>query len=100
RACAVTTDSPWCFGTVTWGFPAPGVFVPTGIAECDAYVAETAKLQKCDKMPKASRDAIRQAIESAFAQMVNLPPQQRDAMKAGCQAGLDAIKQMLTSVGC
>lgn len=61
--------------------------------ECTAYKAAIDKLASCDKLPAASRDALKQAYDAASTQWANLPAEQKTTLATGCKAAVDAIEQ-------
>ncbi|HEY4060087.1 MAG TPA: hypothetical protein VGM39_25910, partial [Kofleriaceae bacterium] len=71
-----------------------------GIAECDDYKAAIDKLGACDKMPKASRDVMKDAMGQALLSLKSLPADGKKDAATACATGLDAIKQAASAVGC
>ena len=71
--------------------------LPAGVPqECADYGAAIQKLSTCDKLPQASRDAMKQgydAMASGWAQAANLPADAKTAMASGCKQATDAINQ-------
>ena len=64
--------------------------------ECADYKAAIDKLASCDKLPQASRDAMKQgfdAMSSSFATMKDMPAESKKALADSCKAGADAIMQ-------
>ncbi len=62
--------------------------------ECQDYTAAMEKLAKCDKMPAATKDAMKQgfdAMKQGWAQLDGLPPEALKAMADGCKQGADAL---------
>ena len=65
-------------------------------AECNDYKAAMEKLAACDKMPQASKDALKQgydAMSQGWANAGSLPPEAKKAMADGCKQGADALMQ-------
>jgi len=65
-------------------------------AECKDYKAAMEKLAACDKLPKESKDALKQgydAMSQGWAQVGALPPEAKKAMADGCKQGADALVQ-------
>lgn len=65
-------------------------------AECNDYKAAMEKLAACDKMPQASKDALKQgydAMSQGWANVGSLPPEAKKAMADGCKQGADALMQ-------
>ena len=61
--------------------------------ECLQYQSIVDKLQSCDKLPLAVRDAIKQAFDSASSGWHDLPPEVQQALAVACKAGYDAVFQ-------
>ncbi len=96
RACVVAKGGDRCFlltGTARWGFPAPGVLAPLGVASCDAYAAAVMKLSTCDKLPQQTRDALVQSLQQTQEAWQAVPPEGRTALDEACRAAKDAIDQ-------
>ena len=73
--------------------PTPAGDLP---AECNDYKAAMEKLAACDKMPQASKDALKQgydAMSQGWANAAALPPEAKKAMADGCKQGADALMQ-------
>ncbi len=104
RACLVVGGGETCYETtgmrMRWGYPAAGAVIVTGVDECDEYAAAVQKIAACKTVPKTSRDALQQALDQMLAQVAGQPADKRDAMSTSCAAGLEAINQMISSVGC
>jgi hypothetical protein len=65
---------------------------------CKEYQAAIEALSKCDKVPAAARDAMKQGFDQASAAWANIPAESRDAVAASCKAGADAAKQSLAAM--
>lgn len=104
RACLVVGGGETCFETtgmrLRWGYPAAGSVTQTGVDECDEYAAAVQKIAACKTVPQTSREALQQALDQMLAQVAGTPADKRDAMRTNCAAGLDAINQIISSVGC
>lgn len=97
RACVSVGGGEDCFAAAkvaTWTFPAPGVTIPTGIAECDEWGKAIMQLSTCDKLPQASRDALVQAYAQLAQQITQMSKQQRADLAVNCKSGTDAIHQI------
>lgn len=71
--------------------------------ECQDYKAAFEQLAKCDKLPAASKDAMKQgfdATSAAWANMSTMPVDAKAQMATGCKAGHDGIKQSASAMGC
>ncbi len=69
---------------------------------CAAYQKVMEKLATCDKLPAASRDALKQSFEAmqrTWAQLANMPPDTLKTINDACQQGVDAMAQM-SAFGC
>ncbi len=65
-------------------------------AECNDYKAAMEKLAACEKMPQASKDALKQgydAMSAGWAQAKDMPAEAKKAMADGCKQGADALNQ-------
>jgi hypothetical protein len=104
RAClGVGGDADCVAGqSYAWGFPARGVAVPTGIPECDAYIAAIQSYSTCAKLPPDARDAVAQSIAEATQAMLDMAadPSKRQETVESCRVGAEAVKQSLASMGC
>ncbi len=68
--------------------------------ECRDYKAAIEAMIKCDKVPQAARDAMKQAFDDMAKAWGNVPPEALEAAAQGCKAGADAIAQSLKAMGC
>jgi hypothetical protein len=103
RACVIAAGGDTCFTShrlVVWGFPAPGIVMKTGIAECDAYGAVVTALGKCDQLPQASRDSQLQSFTQMNQGWVNLAADERKSAASGCKQASESLRQLAVSVGC
>jgi hypothetical protein len=88
------------------GSAAPGSAVGSGTAiasaasgsgggalpkECEQWKDAVERLARCDKMPDATRKALRQAYDTAAAAWSSLPSEDRAHLAGSCQAGAGAI---------
>lgn len=72
--------------------------VPTACAE---YEQTMDRMATCDKLPQASRDALKQGFDMMkgnWAQIGSMPQSARDAMESGCRQAVEALKQAGTSI--
>lgn len=67
-------------------------------AECNDYKGMIEKLANCDKMPQASRDALKQAFDQASTAWASVPADGKAALASGCKAAADGLKQTAASV--
>jgi len=68
---------------------------------CQQYEELIQKVMLCDKLPEASRDAMKQALDamkSGWKDVGALPQSARDAMGSGCQSGVDALNQSMATI--
>ncbi len=68
---------------------------------CVEYEQTMQRMASCDKLPQASRDALKQgfdAMKSNWAQIGAMPKAARDAMESGCRQAVDALKQAGASI--
>ncbi len=64
--------------------------------ECQDYKAAMEKLASCDKMPQATKDAMKQgydAMSQGWANAAGMPAEAKKAMADGCKQGADALMQ-------
>ncbi len=103
RACIVAGGADACFTTVSstmWGFPAVGVFVKSGIPECDAYAVTIKAVDACTAMPQSQRDAIKRSWSYLSTTWASTPPDRKATTAQACKQVDDAIRRSLTSAGC
>jgi hypothetical protein len=62
-------------------------------AECGEYKAAIEELAKCDKLPQATRDALKQSYEQTSAAWASVPAEGRAALGTACKSAADAVKQ-------
>jgi len=65
-------------------------------AECAEYKAGIEKFASCDKVPQATRDAMKSSFEQMSASWANaaaMPAEAKAAMATGCKSAADALKQ-------
>jgi len=66
------------------------------LTSCERYKQRIEQLMMCDKLPQATRDALKQghdAMSQSWGQMKDLPEEARKAMEDGCKLGTDALEQ-------
>ena len=64
--------------------------------DCDNYKQMVEKLMACDKLPQASRDALKQgldAMEQGWANLKEMPEEAQKALQEGCKSGGEALQQ-------
>jgi hypothetical protein len=62
-------------------------------AECADYKAAIDALAKCDKLPQATRDALKQSYDQTSAAWANVPAEGKAALGTACKSAADAVKQ-------
>jgi hypothetical protein len=62
-------------------------------AECKDYQAAIEALAKCDKLPQATRDALKQSYEQTAAAWASIPAEGKAALGTACKSAADAVKQ-------
>jgi hypothetical protein len=75
----------------------------TGVATCDQYLREVDKIMRCDKVPQATKDAIKQGVDAmmqSFANMSDAPEEAKRAAADACTQARDAIDQAGSALGC
>ncbi len=61
-------------------------------AECGEYKAAIEKLASCDKLPQATRDALKQSYEQTSAAWASVPAEGKAALGTACKSAADAVK--------
>lgn len=98
RACVIADgDDDACFGAPRWGYPVNAMGT---VPECVEYEQAVNDLARCPAVPQPTRDAIHDAVKSIEDASTNMTPEMAKALATGCKAGSEAVKQMLSSVGC
>ncbi len=69
---------------------APGSELPV---ECDEYKAAVAAIAKCDKLPQATRDALKDAYEQMSRGWASIPADRKATLVPVCKAATDGLKQ-------
>jgi len=100
RACVVANDAATCFEDNPWSYPARGVIIPTGLAECDEYIQTLVKYATCKETLEGVRTSIFSSIEQFQKMVREAPAESKDAMKEACKQGHEAAKNLLTSTKC
>jgi len=62
-------------------------------AECAEYKASIEKLASCDKLPQATRDALKQAFDQAAGAWASVPAEGKAAQGTACKTAVEAVKQ-------
>jgi hypothetical protein len=74
--------------------------------ECEDYIRAIEKLATCDKLPQASRDAMKQGLDAMKSgwDFSNLSPDDYKtamaAARSACAQGADAVRQGSRAAGC
>lgn len=104
RACLSLGGADLCFFNTTirrrWGYPADGSVRTLGIPQCDAYDAAVTKLAGCAQIPPHARDSLKRINEALKASIAAASSAERIKRGQSCQAGLDAIENILRTHGC
>ena len=61
--------------------------------ECKDYQAAIEALAKCDKLPQATRDALKKSYEQTSAAWASVPAEGKAALSTACKSAADAVKQ-------
>ena len=69
---------------------APGNEIPV---ECEEYKAAVAAIAKCDKLPQATRDALKDAYEQMSRGWASIPADRKATLVPMCKAATDGLKQ-------
>lgn len=62
-------------------------------AECADYKAAIDALATCDKLPQATRDALKQSYEQTATAWASVPAEGKAALGTACKSAADAVKQ-------
>jgi hypothetical protein len=62
-------------------------------AECADYKAAIDALAKCEKLPQATRDALKQSYDQTSAAWATVPAEGKAALGTACKSAADAVKQ-------
>ena len=103
RACIVAGGADTCFTTVSsssWGFPAFGVFVKSGIPECDAYAQTMKAVDACTVLPQSQRDAIKRSWGYLSVSWASASPERKASTGQTCKQVDEAVRRSLTTAGC
>jgi hypothetical protein len=104
-ACLVADGGEPCFAaagtsSASWGFPAIGVFAPTGLAACDAYANEVPRMLACDKLSAGSKQRLARSIQHSLQQFAAEAHAHRDGVADECEQARDGIREIESNVGC
>lgn len=80
-------------GSAAAGSAAPAAAAGDLPAECADYKAAIEKLASCDKLPQATRDALKQSYEQTSAAWANVPAEGKASLATSCKSAADAVKQ-------
>jgi hypothetical protein len=61
--------------------------------ECKDYQAAIEGLAKCDKLPQATRDALKTSYDQQAAAWASVPAEGRATLATSCKTAADAVKQ-------
>jgi hypothetical protein len=103
RACLVAGGGDACFTAVSasaWGFPAVGVFVRSGIPECDAYAATMKAVDACTALPQSQRDAINRTWSYLNASWASTPLERRTSTATSCKSVDESMRRAVANAGC
>lgn len=67
-------------------------------AECKDYQAAIEALAKCDKLPAATKDALKQSYEQTSQAWASVPAEGKAALGTACKSAADAVKQATASM--
>jgi hypothetical protein len=101
RACIVVHGGDACFvGIGAWGFPALGIAIKTGIADCDSYSDTLYALLTCTAIPHQAVEQMLTSYQQTVPAFANMTAAQKAAAANACKASDSAIRQSATSLGC
>ncbi len=107
RACELVESGELCAKgagrtTVRWGFPANSVIARTGIVECDAYIVSLQTVLTCDKVPTATKDAIKQGYDAMREGLIvnATTAEARRLASTTCKQADEGMRQAASALGC
>jgi hypothetical protein len=103
RACIVAGGGDECFTSVAsagWGFPALGVFVKTGLAECDAYAESVKAADACSALSAAQRESFKRMWSYLITSAASAPADRRAAIAQICKQNDETVRRIVSSAGC
>jgi hypothetical protein len=83
-------------GSGSGSAPAPSGDIAGLPPECAEYRSFIEKLATCEKMPQASRDALKQsydAMASGWKDLDKLPPEAKASLVSSCKQGVEVLKK-------
>ena len=92
-AGSAAAGSDTAAGSAAAGSAAPAAAGGDLPAECNDYKAAIEKLATCDKLPQATRDALKQSYEQTSAAWANVPAEGKASLATACKSAADAVKQ-------
>ena len=103
RACIVGGGGDACFTSVSssvWGFPALGVFVKSGIAECDAYAESVKAADACTALSLSQRDSFKRMWSYLNGSAANATIERKVAIAQTCKQNDETVRRIVSTAGC
>ena len=103
RACIVSGGGDACFTNVAstpWGFPALGVFVKVGVAECDAYADSVKAADACSALAQSQRDQYKRMWGYLSTSAASAPPDRKVALAQLCKQNDETVRRIVSNAGC
>ncbi|MCB9559210.1 MAG: hypothetical protein H6708_02235 [Kofleriaceae bacterium] len=106
QAQALTDEAHACLDKLGVGpLFAPWPVLDTGgaLPGCEAYVRVMEAFARCDKIPRGTREALRQGVDAmveGIGDQARVPDEVRPQVDAACTQAVDAIRQSAAQTGC
>jgi hypothetical protein len=104
RACVAVDGGDACFIAAgvppLWGYPPGGGLPITGVPECDAYGAATARFMVCPSAPQETRDAYKQQFEQYAYAIKSMKQNQKVQYAEACRMQEDSLNEISMQLGC
>ena len=105
RACIVAGGgAETCFAApvsaAAWGYPALGVFVKIGIAECDAYAESVKAADACTAISPSQRDSFKRMWSYLSTSAASATAERKASLAQTCNQNDDLVRRIVTTAGC
>jgi len=94
--CTAETRATAVDSTMAFSYQWP----PTGIAECDAYLANFEKFLACDAMPVDARNQAFSGMKMGASAWNQVPPEAQQATSDACKQANDAFASAMQGMNC
>lgn len=94
-------EPPWVEPPIDAGVPVDAAADAAAMPDCAAYVAYADWLQRCDQLPQAARDAVKQGVDVMQQSWADAATDDvRRMFNDACRQGTEALRQAGESMGC